>query len=87
MPVDRKDMTKWILEALDELGGSGRPVDVCRIVWQQHQQEIEESGDMLYKWQYDIRWAKQILRDNGQLLPPDRSPHHVWTLASYSEQR
>jgi len=27
---------------------------------------------LFYAWQYDIRWAPQMLRDGGQLMPADQ---------------
>ena len=84
MPIERNDLIPWVLEALNELGGNGRPVDVCRVVWENHQDELMASGEMVYKWQYEIRWAKQQLRDSGTILAPNESPHGVWMLSAGS---
>ncbi len=81
MPIDRYDLIPWVIEALDILGGSGRPVDVCRVVWENHQNEITSSGEMAYKWQYEIRWTKQKLRDRGTILSPEESGRGIWTLS------
>ena len=38
-------------------GGSAGIVEICKHIWQFHEAEIRNSGDLLYTWQYDMRWA------------------------------
>lgn len=64
---DKTMLRPWILEALEQLGGEGSVVDVCRVVWQRHEHELRAQGDLFFTWQYDIRWAAQQLRDEGRL--------------------
>jgi hypothetical protein len=71
----------WVTEALRELGGSAPLVDICRLIWRDHRWELESSGDLLYTWQYDTRWAAHRLRLDGRLKPADESPRGVWELA------
>jgi hypothetical protein len=78
----KQDLMPWVLEALRELDGSGTVVQVCRVVWQRHEPDLRNSGDLFYTWQYDIRWAAQKLRDSGQLRPMKaRRPGQPWELA------
>jgi hypothetical protein len=78
----KQDLMPWVLEALRELGGSGTVVQVCRVVWQRHEPDLRNSGDLFYTWQYDIRWAAQKLRDSGQLKRMTaRRPGQPWELA------
>jgi hypothetical protein len=78
----KSDLESWIAEALRELGGQGSVVDVCRVVWQRHEDDLRSSGDLFFTWQYDIRWAAQKLRDRAELAavdgPKRRGP---WRLA------
>lgn len=73
-------MTVWVEEALRELGGSGSILEICKCVWADHGEEISASGDMFYKWQYEIRWAGDLLRKQGRLRPAKQSPRGVWEL-------
>jgi hypothetical protein len=66
--ITRDTLQSWVLEALRANNGSGSPATVARHIWRHHQQELEESGDLLYTWQYDIRWAAQKLRNSGVLV-------------------
>ncbi len=77
----REIMTEWVLEALRLLGGSARILDICKKVWELHESDIRLSGDLLYEWQYEIRWAGDILRREGKLCPADISPKGIWRLA------
>ena len=81
MQVDRNSMTVWVESALRELGGSGTIIDVCKAVWAHHGDEIQASGDMFFKWQYEIRWAADSLRRSNVICPADQSPKGIWELA------
>jgi hypothetical protein len=70
-----------VLEALNQLGGSGSVVEVSRVVWQIHEPDLRSSGDLFYTWQYDIRWAAQVLRDEMQLEGVEGKRGEPWTLA------
>jgi hypothetical protein len=65
--MKKKDLEQCVVEALEELGGSGSVVDVSKVVWRRYEPELRGSGDLFYTWQYDIRWAAQKLRDRGKL--------------------
>lgn len=71
----------WVLEALATLNGHGTPVEVSRIVWELHEDELRDSGDLFFTWQYDIRWAAQQLRDSGELRPVNGDRQAPWQLA------
>ena len=76
----KSDLMEWVTEALRALGGSGSVVAVCREIWQRHEQELRQSGDLFYTWQYDVRWAAQKLRDSGVLKPVRGDRRANWTL-------
>ena len=84
MTVDRALLQEWVVDALRDLGGSGRIVDVLKTVWKHHQREIEGSGDMFYTWQYDIRWAAMSLRKSGRLRSATDTERGSWELARKS---
>jgi len=80
--VDKIVLKKWVVDALVALGGTGTIVDVGKYIWEHHEDDLRGSGDMFYTWQYDIRWAKQQLRDSGILEEPKSSGKGVWRLTS-----
>jgi hypothetical protein len=63
----KSDLQTWIVDALTELGGSAAIPEVCKWVWDRHEGELRDSGDLFYTWQYDIRWAAHRLRRKGAL--------------------
>ena len=75
----RADLPDWVLEALQELGGSAHAVDVARVVWCRHEIDLRASGDLFYTWQYDLRWAGTKLRKAGLLRGNERGER--WALA------
>lgn len=77
--IDKAQLKEWIVEALTDLGGSAHHVRVAEAVWGRHEIEIRESGDLFYTWQYDLRWAKQDLQDNGTLIAQPK-PRGTWAL-------
>ena len=81
MSSNRVVMTDWVLNALKSLGGKATIVEVAKVVWKDNRPTIEKSGDMLYTWQYDLRWAADILRRQGHLRPTSHVDRGVWELA------
>jgi hypothetical protein len=79
--ASKSDLDGWVLEALKELGGSASLVAVCRLIWRDHEAELRRSGDLLYTWQYDTRWAAHRLRLKRKLKPTSDLPRGVWELA------
>lgn len=76
------DLQQWVEDALRSLGGSGTVVDVARAIWERHEADLRNSGDLFYTWQYDMRWAAQALRDTGRARPDSDTPRGRWELAS-----
>ncbi len=70
----------WLIEALQTLGGKGSIIQICKVVWERHEQELRKSGDNFYTWQYDIRWAATILRKRGKIKSTSLSSKGVWEL-------
>ena len=62
------------------MGDRTNIVDVCKYVWQQHQQELLDSGDLFYTWQYDIRWAATELRKTKRMKAADQSLRGIWEI-------
>ncbi|MQR01447.1 hypothetical protein [Glaciimonas soli] len=79
--ITREGMKHWVLEALKNLGGKGRPKDVAKYIWGHYESELKQSGSLLYTWQYDVRWAAQSLRDSGELKPVHGRHDLPWELA------
>lgn len=79
--AEKRDLETWIVQALSEHGGETAVVEVARHVWIHHEDELRESGDLFYTWQYDLRWAAQNLRDDGVLASKDGRRRGGWRLA------
>ena len=81
MASGREIMTDWVVEALRQLGGRGTILDIARRVWKKHEKDIRAADDLLYSWQYELRWAGALIRSEGVLLPAAAAPRGVWVLA------
>ncbi len=77
----RDDMKEWIVKCLNSQGGSGWPREVSKYVWENYEKELKASGNLLYTWQYDIRWAAQKLRNEGVLKAVNGRRDLPWELA------
>ena len=73
----RDDLKRWVFEAVSQTGEASI-LDTAKHIWHHHKSEIEKSGDGFYTWQYDMRWAAQVLRDEGKLIV---APNRKWALA------
>ena len=76
--VPKQILREWVIEALNRHGGRATLVEVCRHIWLHHEDELWDSGDLFYTWQYDVRWAASDLRGRGILRQHDESPRGVW---------
>jgi len=76
----RNDLQDWVIDAIKAGGGSETLVKVAKHVWNNHEKEIRRSGNMLFTWQYDMRWAATVLRKAKKLKSADVSPRGIWEL-------
>lgn len=74
----KEDLAGWVMEAVLERRGEATIVQICKYVWDHHERDLRESGDLFYTWGYDIRWAGQWLRDNDYLMPTEACKRGVW---------
>lgn len=82
-PVATKsDIKAWVRDALSAHGGSATLVQVATHIWDNHEEDLRASGDLFYRWQYDMRWAATELRKSGEMLGVDLSPGGNWVLRS-----
>jgi restriction system protein len=79
------EFIKWmgpILEALRELGGSGRPREVASLIAERHHVSQDQMGETMKSGQTrfynQVAWARQYLVWEGLL---DGSKHGVWSLS------
>jgi hypothetical protein len=79
--ADKDLLHQYVVDALAALGGEGTVVQVSKEIWRQHRDDLERAGDLFYTWQYDVRWAAQVLRDQG-VLEPAAGSRRPWRLAS-----
>ncbi len=77
----RDDLRPWIVDALTALGGRASVVQVCKHVWQHHELELRQGGDLFFTWQYDIRWAATKLHNEGTLAATEPKSPTPWRLA------
>ncbi|MHC3914565.1 hypothetical protein ACI0FN_00525 [Alcaligenes nematophilus] len=80
--VTRELMRAWVVLALQaNEEKKAFPKDVAKYIWENYKNELMRSGDMLYTWQYDVRWAAQDLRNSGVLKPVNGRRDLPWELA------
>ena len=77
----KHDLKDWVLDAVADLQPTN-VVGVSKWIWQRHEHDLRQGGDLFYTWQYDLRWAAQVLRDEGKLAAVDRGRAATWRLAS-----
>jgi|SRR6266545_5683432 len=63
----REDLQEWVIEVLRALGGKARIVEICKYIWEKHESDLRHSRDLMYTWEYDVRWAGQVLRNKKVL--------------------
>lgn len=78
--ANKHDLKPWLVGALRALGGRGSVVEVSREIWARHEMDLRASGNLFFRWQYDVRWAAHELRRAGVLRSVEESPRGIWEL-------
>jgi len=73
-------LVEWVAEALRANGGRADVLTLSKAIWEAHEADLRASGDLFYTWQYDIRWAANILRRTGRMKPAEDSERGLWEL-------
>ena len=76
--MTRYDLPDILFKSLKDMGGQASIIEVCKYVWEKYKNNLQDSGDLFYSWQYDIRWAATELRKTGRMKPAEISPRGVW---------
>src|SRR2546422_10416511 len=76
--LTRDALMPLVIDALNANGGCARVVDVPLHLWEHHENQLRESGDLLYTWQYDVRWAAQKLRNTRKLKAVHKDRSRPW---------
>ncbi len=76
----RVDLCDWITEALGELKGSAKISKIREHIWEHHQNELINSGNLHFTWHEDIYWAATQLRAKGILKKAKATTKSVWEL-------
>lgn len=85
--ADKRSLQDWILLALMDSDGEASVLEVSKWVWQNREDELRRSGNLFYTWQYDLRWAAQLLRNEGVLQATGRGRGSTWRLANRSPKQ
>ncbi|MGP9809006.1 hypothetical protein ACT3TQ_13245 [Halomonas sp. AOP12-C2-37] len=78
--ASKEDLQDWVADAIRAHGGKAKLVQVAKYIWDNYEAELKRSGNLLYTWQYDMRWAANALRNRGVLRSADASPRGLWEL-------
>ena len=76
----REDLQDWVIAALKHYGGSANIVQVAQHIWSLHKGELENSRDLFFTWQYDMRWACTRLRKRQIIQAAEISKRGEWCL-------
>ena len=71
-------LSSWIVEALGASGRSASPLQVAKLVWARHEQDLKSAGDLLFTWQIDLRATAETMVAEGSLVSEESGD---WTLA------
>lgn len=77
----REDLQDWVIAALKHYGGSASIVQIAQHIWLHHKEELEDSGELFFTWQYDMRWACTRLRKRQIVQAAEISKRGEWRLA------
>ncbi|WP_263559745.1 hypothetical protein [Paenibacillus polymyxa] len=77
--LSKSDLGQFIIDCLKQNNGRATLIDVSKYIWKNHEDQLKQSGDLFYTWQYDYRWQATELRKKGVLKEAGKSKY--WELA------
>lgn len=78
----RMNVQHWIVAALKSHGGSASLIEVARYMWTNYRADIDSSPNLLYTWQYEVRWSASELRKLGVMKSAALSPRKMCLLVA-----
>lgn len=82
--VHKSILIEWVLDAIIAHNGSASIAEIAEHIWRNHEQQLRNSGDLFYTWQYDMRWAAFQLRRTGKMKAAALSPVGRWEARTLS---
>ena len=79
--MSRSDLAPLIVAALRQHGGKAHISQVAKFIWDNHSPELLQAPNLIYSWQYDMRWVAMELRKTGVLAKPNAEAKGIWELA------
>lgn len=76
----RDDLPDLLYNVLDELGGEATAVEAVACFWTRYDEELRESGNLYYTWEFDLEKAVKDLRRDHRMMEAFYSPEDVWAL-------
>jgi hypothetical protein len=73
----KHDLQDWVQDALRTNGGRATLVEVAKHIWKNRERELRGSWDLFFPWQYDMRWAVNVLRRRGVMKAAEVSPQGI----------
>ncbi|MCE5343346.1 MAG: hypothetical protein LLF96_07160 [Eubacteriales bacterium] len=78
--MTKYDLPDLLYDTIKDIGGKADIISICKSFWKQHQDDLIDSGDLYYTWQYDIRWAATGLRKSKRMKAAEQSPSGIWEI-------
>lgn len=79
--MTRDDLPNLLYNAIQALGGKATIVETSKYIWENFSEELKNSGDLFYTWQYSIRWAAIELRKEKRLKSVENSKRGIWEIS------
>ena len=75
-------MENMLIDALKHFKGPTLILDVSKYIWNKYEDDIRKSDEMLYKWQYKLRWAATMLHQKGTITMDKKGTYGLWAIKS-----
>ncbi len=80
--LTKNDLPNIIVEALRGMpNNEAYIIEIAKYIWKKHQKDLENSGSLLFTWQYDMRWAGKNLNTKGKMnYKKGKDNRNLWVL-------
>jgi hypothetical protein len=78
--MTRYDLPDILYDAIKDNDGQVSIIEICKYIWDKYEEDLKNSGDLFFSWQYDIRWAATELRKSKRMRAAELSPRGIWEI-------
>ena len=78
--MTKTDLPDLLYKTIKNLGGKATTINIFKEFYKLYENDLKNSGDLFYTWNYDIRWAATELRKTKRMKLASDTSKGIWEI-------